>query len=136
MGTDGSFQRPWPPEEDRLTQGKTMTNKSAKLVQIDRESLIKLLEAFADVSEVLQRELMLYQMLFSAACKAKGLNEGETQKAADRVRSTNAARIKEASQESYQSLLAKIPRIVDLLASDQDAALRLLNEWTPKGPPN
>ncbi len=105
-------------------------------MEIDRQTLIKLLEAFVDVSEVLQRELMLYQMLFSAACKAKGLNEEETQKAADRVRSTNAARIREASQESYQSLLAKLPRIVDLLALDQDAALRLLKEWKPTGLPN
>jgi hypothetical protein len=41
-----------------------MANDSANLVQIDRENLIKLLEAFVESSEVLQRELMLYQTLF------------------------------------------------------------------------
>lgn len=105
-------------------------------MEIDRQNLIKLLEAFVDVSEFFQRELLLYEMLFSAACKAKGLDEKQTQDAVTRGRSASARRIKEVCQAGYQSLLAKLPQIVDLLASDQDAALRLLKEWTPKGPLN
>jgi hypothetical protein len=105
-------------------------------MEIDRQTLIKVLEAFVDASEVLQRELMLHQMLFSAACKTKGLTEEETQKAVDRGRIASTERIKASCQANYQSLLAKLPQLVDLLASDQDAALRFLKEWTPKDPPN
>lgn len=105
-------------------------------MKIDREILITLLEAFVTASEHSRRELMLYQMLFAAACKTKGLTEEEAQKAVDRGRTATAEKIKTACQADYQSLLEKLPQIVDLLASDQDAALRLLKEWTPKGPPN
>lgn len=105
-------------------------------MEIDRETLIKLLEAFVDVSEVLQRELMLYQLLFEGFCQSKGLNDQEKQRLLDGYREASRAKISAASGESYRSLLDKLPRIVDLLASDRDAALRLLKEWTPKGPPN
>jgi ferritin-like protein len=105
-------------------------------MEIDRQTLIKLLDAFADVSEVLQRELMLYQTLFTAACKAKGLDENATQQLVEQARVETATRIRDASHANYQDLLAKIPRMVDMLSSNQDSALRLLNDWKPKGPPN
>jgi hypothetical protein len=105
-------------------------------MEIDRETLIKLLEAFADASEVLHRELMLYQLLFTAACKAKGLTEGEIQKAVNRVRMESTETINEVSRATHQGLLAKLPQLVDLLASDQDAALRFLEEWDSRGLPN
>ena len=89
-----------------------------------------------DTSEVLQRELMLYQTLFGAACKTAGLDEIETQKALARGRETMAPKINAASREAHQVLVAKLPQLVDLLASDQGAALRFLKEWTPKGPPS
>jgi hypothetical protein len=105
-------------------------------MNIDRETLIKLLGAFVDTSELLQRELMLYQTLFTAACKAKGLDELQTQKAVERGRETMTPKISEASRERYLDLQAKLPQIVDMLASRQDEAFRLLKEWTPKGLPN
>jgi hypothetical protein len=105
-------------------------------MEIDKHTLIKLLEAFADTSEVLQRELMLYQTLFAAACKTAGLNEVETQKAVERGREAMAPRINAACREGHQALLAKLPQIVDMLDSNQNEAFRLLKEWTPKGPPN
>jgi hypothetical protein len=129
-----SFHRLWATQEARLTPRGTMTDKN--LVQIDRESLVKLLEAFVDTSEVLQRQLMLYQTLFAAACKTAGLNQSETQIAVERGREQMAPKISAACRGQYLDLLAKLPRIVELLASDQDAALRFLKEWTPKGPPN
>jgi hypothetical protein len=105
-------------------------------MEIDRETLIKLLEVFADTAEVFQRESALYQLLFTAACKAKGLTDGEIQAAVDRGRIESADRIKTTFQAGHQSLLARLPQLVDLLASDQDAALKLLRESTPKGLPN
>jgi hypothetical protein len=105
-------------------------------MEIDKQSLIKLLEAFADSSEVLQRELMLYQMLFASACKVRGLTEEEAKKAVDIGRAEASERIKKACQSEHQALLAKLPQLVDLLVSNQDVALRFLKEWTPKGPPN
>ncbi len=105
-------------------------------MEIDKHILIKLLEAFADTSEVLQRELMLYQTLFAAACKTAKLNEAETQKAVERGREVMAPKINAACREGHQGLLAKLPQIVELLDSDRDEAFRLLKEWTPKGLPN
>jgi hypothetical protein len=105
-------------------------------MEIDKDTLTKLLEAFVDTAEVLQRELMLYQTLFAAACKAKGFNETETEDIVAKARPTMMPRINAASRESYQALLAKLPQIVDMLASDQGEALRLLKEWIPKGPLN
>jgi hypothetical protein len=113
-----------------------MTSESANVLQIDREKLVKLLEAFVDTSELLQHEVMLYQMLFSAACKAKGLGDAQIQKTVDAGRASLSPKIAEACRENYRSLLEKLPQIVDLLASDQDAALRFLKEWKPKGLPN
>jgi len=105
-------------------------------MEIDRDALIKLLEAFVDTSEVLQRELMLYQGLFTAVCKAKGLDDNQTREAAERGREAMAAKISAVSREQYLALLAKLPQIVDILDSNQNEAFRLLKEWTPKGPPN
>ena len=106
------------------------------IMEIDRETLIELLEAFADRSERFQRELMLYQLLFTAGCKGKGLTEDEIQKAVDRGRREGAETIYEVCRASRQILLAKLPPFVDLLASDKDAALRLLEEWNSKDLPN
>lgn len=105
-------------------------------MEINRETLIKLLEALADTSEVLHRELMLYQLLFTAACKAKGLTEDEMQKAVARGRMESAEKIDWAAQTIHQSLRGKLPQLVDLLASDEDAALRFLEEWDSEGQPN
>jgi hypothetical protein len=105
-------------------------------MEIDRNTLIKLLEAFVDTSEILQRELMLYQTLFKAACKTSGLDETETQKALERGREAMTPKINAACREHYLTLLAKLPQIVDILDSNQEEAFRLLKEWTPKGQPN
>jgi len=113
-----------------------MTNKSTNLVQIDRENLIRLLEAFVDTSEGLQRELMLYQTLFSASCTAKGLNDQQIQATIDTGRKAMSEKISESCRANYQNLLSKLPRLVELLSSDQDAALRFLKEWKPTGFPN
>jgi len=105
-------------------------------MEIDRPTLIKLLEAFVDTSEVLQRELMLYQTLFASACKTSGLDETQTQKAVERGREAMTPKISAASREPYLALLSKLPQIVDMLDSNQNEAFRLLKEWTPKGPLN
>jgi hypothetical protein len=105
-------------------------------MEVDRDVLIKLLEAFADTSEVLHRELMLHQMLFKAACQDKGWNEGEIENALNLARQRSMERISAACRPNHQSLLEKLPRIVDLLASHQDEALRVLKEFVPKGKPN
>ena len=102
-------------------------------MEIDREVLLRILEAFVDASEISRRELMLHQMLFAAACKIKGLTDEEIEKAVDRGRVALTEQIQAASQADYQSLREILPRLVELLVSDQDAALRLLKEWTPKG---
>ena len=105
-------------------------------MEIDRETLIKLLEAFVDTSAVLQRELMLYQQLFTAACQATGLTEDEIQTAVARGRMESSEKLNDISQTIHQSLVAKLPQLVDLLASDHDAALQFLGEWAPEGRPN
>ncbi len=105
-------------------------------MEIDRQALTKLLEAFADTAEVLQRELMLYQLLFYGACRTKGLTDEETQKLVERGRTQSIERIRAKCHPEHQDLLAKLPQIIDLLASDQDAASKLLREWIPKGRPN
>jgi hypothetical protein len=105
-------------------------------MEIDRQILINLLEAFVDVAEVRQREAMLYQMLFTSACKAKGLDENAAKQIVDRARIDLADRITKANQPDYLDLVAKLPQIVDILGSDQNAALRLLKEWKPVGPPH
>jgi hypothetical protein len=105
-------------------------------MEIDRDILIKLLGAFVDTSEALQRELMLYQLLFTAACKAKGLDENQTQKAVEQGRQMMAPKISDTCRKDYLALLGKLPLIVDMLDSQKDEAFRLLKEWTPKGLPN
>lgn len=89
-----------------------------------------------DTSEVLQRELMLYQMLFTSACKARGLNEAQTQKAVEQGRDLLSPKIGDTCRKDYLALLGKLPQIVDMLDSRKDEAFRLLKEWTPKGPVN
>jgi hypothetical protein len=105
-------------------------------MEIDRKKLIGLLEAFVDTSELLQRELMLFQLLFYSACKSRGLTPEEGHQLADRGRIESEERIRQSSQADHQDLRAKLPQLIDLLASDQDAALQLLRKWTPKGRPN
>ena len=102
-------------------------------MEINRETLIKLLEAFADTSEVLHRELMLYQLLFLSACKSKGLKEDEIQKDIARARIERLGEIDMVSQAAFQSLRGKLPQLVDLLSSDEDAAVRFLEKWGSGG---
>jgi hypothetical protein len=105
-------------------------------MEVDRQTLIKLLEAFVEASELLQREVMLYQILFQAACLSKNLNANEMKEVVDRGRVASAEKVREASQASYRDLVAKVPQIVDLLDSNREEAMRILREWKPKGPPN
>jgi hypothetical protein len=65
-------------------------------MEIDKDVLIKLLESFVDTSEVLQREMVLYQMLFSSACKARGLSAAQAQKAVEQGRELLAPKIRDA----------------------------------------
>lgn len=105
-------------------------------MEIDRETLIKFLEAFVDATEVLQRELTLYQLMFSAACTTQGLTDEEMQGVIERARHDSAVKIQTSTRVGFQALRAKVPHIIDLLASDQNKALQFLKEWTPKGPPH
>jgi hypothetical protein len=106
------------------------------VMEIDRYVLTQLLEAFVDYATVLQRELMLYQLLFQGACQAEGLTPQQIEKALERARQTQGPKIREATHAMYKDLLAKVPSIIDLLADDQTKALTFLKEWMPKGPPN
>jgi hypothetical protein len=105
-------------------------------MEIDKDLLIKLLAAFVGTAETLQRELMLYQTLFTAACKTSGYDEAKTQAAVDLGREAMTPKISAACREHYLNLLAKLPQIVDMLGSNRDEAFRLLKEWIPEGPPN
>jgi hypothetical protein len=102
-------------------------------MQVDRQTLIKLLETFMTASEGLSRELEFYRGLFIASCKAKGLDDEQTQKIIDAAREKFSPMIDDAHRSSYLGLLERLPQLVDLLASDQDEALRFLKEWIPKG---
>jgi hypothetical protein len=105
-------------------------------MEIDRKTLIRVLEAFADTLEVFQREVFLSQSLFFMACKAKGMNDEQIDKVIESAREGLSPKIEKACRDSRQSLLEKLPRIVDLLASDQEAALQSLREWAPVELPN
>jgi hypothetical protein len=105
-------------------------------MEIDRSKLISLLEALVDTSELLQRELMLYQLLFYSACKTSGLTQKETEESVSRGRAQSAERIQSVCEEDHKRLLETLPLLVDMLASDQDAAIRWLKEWNPRGLPN
>lgn len=71
------------------------------IVKFDRETLI--LEGFADTSEVLHRELMLYQLHFTAAGKDKRLTEDEIQKAVERGRMEGSETINEVSRATHRT---------------------------------
>jgi|ERR1700733_9589554 len=105
-------------------------------MEIDKEKLIKLLECFVDVSEVFQREALFYETLFRNACKTQKLSDAQADSLVSRAREASMAKIRAVCQSGYQDLLGKLPRIVDLLDSNQDEALRILKEWAPKGPVN
>ena len=105
-------------------------------MEIDKHTLVKLLEAFVDTAEIFQRDLILHQTLFAAACKANGLDEIQTQKAVERGREAMSQRISDARREEYLSLVAKLPQLVDMLELNRDEAFQFLKEWTPKGKPH
>ena len=103
-------------------------------MEIDRPTIIKLLETFVDLSEVFQREALFYETLFRTACKTQKLSDSQTDALVARGREASMAKIREVCQPGYQGLLGKLPSIVDLLDSNRDEAFRMLKEWTPKGP--
>jgi hypothetical protein len=105
-------------------------------MEIDKQKLISLLEAFLQTAQVFERELMLYQIMFQTACKTQHLTDQEIEHLVNQARKASADRIRAATESGLKDLLGKLPQIVDLLNSDRDAALRLLREWKPKGPPN
>jgi hypothetical protein len=53
-----------------------------------------------------------------------------------RGRFENEERIRAACEADDQSLLIRLAQLVDLLASYQLVALRLVEAWAPKGKPN
>jgi hypothetical protein len=103
-------------------------------MEVDRQTLIKLLEAFAEASEALQRELMVHQLIFEGMCRTQNLNAEQRSRLLEGARTVTAQKIAELSSERYESILPKLPQIVDLLDTNRDEALRVLREWKPKGP--
>jgi len=105
-------------------------------MEIDRQNLIKLLEVFVDTTHVFELELMLYQLVYLTYCKTKGLEPEQAEELVNQTRKLASPKLRETTEAGYRSLVGKLPQIVDLLDSNRDAALRLLQEWKPKGPPN
>lgn len=105
-------------------------------MEIDRDILINFLSDMVNTLENVQRELMLHQMLFAGACREKGLNEAQIALAVDSSRKVLSAKIAEGCQASYQTLLGTLPQLVDILGSDQEEALRLLQERLSKRRPH
>jgi hypothetical protein len=105
-------------------------------MEVDRNTLIKLLEAFVGASEDLQRELGFYQMLFATAWKEQGRSDESRHEAVDRARAVAEEKIRAHYEAGFRDLVAKLPQIVDMLAQDQDAALRFLKEHVSKWGPN
>lgn len=105
-------------------------------MEIDKQKLISVLEAFVQTAHVFERELMLYQIMFKTACRTQHLTDKEIENLTSQARKASVDRIKAATEPAIKVLLEKLPQIVDLLDSNRDEALRVLQEWKPKGPPN
>ena len=105
-------------------------------MEVDRNTLIKLLEVFVGASEDVQRELGLYQMLFTAAWMQKGLSIEQMREAVDLARGVGAEKINAHYEAGFRDLVAKLPQLVDMLDKDQDAALKFLKEYVSKWGPN
>lgn len=105
-------------------------------MEIDRQRLIKLIEAFADTTHIFECELALYQVIVQTFCQQHHLDSQQRQELVDRARAKVGPEIKVKYRASHQDLLGKIPQIVDLLNSNQDEALAILKAWKPQGPVN
>jgi hypothetical protein len=106
------------------------------VMEIDKQQLIKLIEAFADTTHIFQCELALYQMIVQLLWREKGFPPDMVQDLVDKSRAKMWPEIHKKYQASHQSLLDKIPKLVDLLNSNQDEFLKFLREWKPQGPVN
>jgi hypothetical protein len=105
-------------------------------MEIDKQKLIKLLETFADTTHSFERELALYRMIVQMLCQDKGLRPDAIQELVDKARVKIGPAIQQKYEASHQDLLGKLPRIVELLNSNQDDFLGLLHAWKPQGPVN
>jgi hypothetical protein len=106
-------------------------------MEIDRDKLIKFLEAFADTNYAFERELIIYQLAFLTYCKTKGVEPAEAEELVNQARNIASPKIDELTLKDHRSLLEKLPQIVDLLASNRgEDPTTFLREWKPKGPPN
>jgi hypothetical protein len=105
-------------------------------MEIDKDKLVGVIEALIKTAHQFEREMILYQLLFHGLCQKEGLTTEQIQQLLDRTREVSAPRIAEMTKAAHQDLLAKAPRIVELLDANRDEFLRLLKEWTPQGPPN
>jgi len=102
-------------------------------MEIDEQQLVKILEAFVDVSHAFECELALYQVIVVTLCQQRGLDPANIVEVA---RANGMQVIQEKYKANYQDLLGKLPRIVELLNSNQDATLAMLRKWRPRGPIN
>src|SRR5271170_3451049 len=89
-------------------------------MEIDRQNLIKLLEAFVETTHAFELELMFYQITYLTYCKTKGLELTQAQELVSQTRKLASQKVKEMTEGDYRSLLGKLPQIVDLLGSNQD----------------
>lgn len=105
-------------------------------MEIDRQQLIKIIEAFADTTHIFECELVLYQMIVQLLWREKGFPSDMVQELVDKSRAKMGPEIRKKYQASHQSLLDKIPKLVDLLGSNQGEFLELLRNWKPQGPIN
>ena len=106
-------------------------------MEIDRKTLIKLLEAFVETTHVFELELMLYQLVYLTYCKTHGLTPQQAEELVKQTRPLASATLREKTAKDYRNLVEKLPQIVDLLGSSQaEDPTKFLREWKPKGPPN
>jgi hypothetical protein len=105
-------------------------------MEINRDKLIKIIEAMLDTAHVFECELVLYQVIVRMLCREHGVGPERMQEIVDKIRASIESEIKTKYGVSHRDLLAKVPKLVDLLNSNQDEFARILKEWTPKGPPN
>jgi hypothetical protein len=104
-------------------------------MEIDREQLIRIIEAILETTYEIECELAMYQLIAAAMFQERNLAPEQVRELLDKTRLTTWPKIMAEHQPGHKALLEKVPKLVDRLQSSQEF-LRLLREWRPQGPIN